>query len=444
MKSNGVAQRKPEPKKLKLYHPHQVQRAVHDSNARYRISAWGRQSGKSTCALMDMLSKAWMNSGHTYWFIAPTFSQALVQYRRLIGALWPCRDIILKKNQTELRMKLTNLSQIVFKSGDRPDSLRTETLNGVVIDEVRDQSPELWPLIIRPMLATTKGWASFISTPNGFDYFYDLFETAKADKTGKWAWFHAASTINPMFTMEELEESRDILSEPQFAQEIMAEFRDISSGRAYFNYGDKNILENCPFTPDGNLSPHLPIVVAMDFNLSPMAWTLGQCRQRDLYFHDEIWLERSNTQEASRELVDRVKGHKPGVILIGDATGKAGQRAAAGQSDYDILCRVLDDAGIKWVNMTPESNPTIKDRINTVNSLMFSASGEIRLWHHPRCKKLRRDFQRVVVKEGSNFQLDQTRDTTLTHASDGVGYAACVLAPLPTAFGVGKMRIIHR
>jgi hypothetical protein len=294
------------------------------------------------------------------------------------------------------------------------------------------------------MLATTGGWADFISTPNGFDHFYDIFEMAKADTTGKWSCFQSPSTINPMFTASELEESRAILSEPQFAQEIMAEFRDVTAGRAYYNYSERNVLDKCPFTSDGNLSPYLPIVVALDFNLSPMAWALGQARGRDIYFRDEIYLENSHTQEAARELIDRVKHHPPGVILIGDATGKARQRAAAGQSDYDILCRMLSEAGVKWVNLTPDSNPAIKDRINTVNSLMLSASGETHLWHHPECKHIRRDFQRVVIKEGSSFQEDQTKDKTLTHISSAIGYAACVLAPIPGAFGIGKMRVINR
>lgn len=393
---------------------------------------------------MDLLKNAWMHRGHTYWFVSPTYSQALVQYRRLIGALWPCRDIIMKKNQTELRVKLITGSQIVFKSGDSPNNLRTETLNGVVLDEVRELDPDLWPLVIRPMLSTTQGWASFISTPNGYDSFYDLFERAKADTKGKWAWFHAASTVNPRFLHSELEEARDTLSEPQFAQEIMAEFRDIASGKAYYGYGDHNLLDRSPFTTTGDISPYLPIVVAMDFNLSPMAWALGQARNGDLYFHDEIWLENSNTPEAARELIERVKGHKPGLILAGDATAKAGQRAAAGQSDYDILCQMLDAAGVRWVNMTPDSNPMIKDRINTVNALLLSASGETRLWHHSRCKKLRKDFQRVVIKQGSSFQEDQTKDRTLTHISSGVGYAACVLAPIPSVYQPGRMRIVTR
>lgn len=444
-KSNGVTNQKAKtPDTLQLYSPHDGQRQIHNSTARYRVAAWGRQSGKSTWAIMELLAKAWTNHNHTYWFISPTYSQALVQYRRLIGALWSCRGILIKKNQTELRVKLNTMSQIVFKSGDRPDNLRTETLHGVIIDEVRDQQSDLWPMVIRPMLATTKGWAAFISTPNGFDSFYDLSEKAKLDKLERWAFFHAPSTINPAFTYQELEEAREVLTEPQFAQEILAEFRDLGKGKTYVNYSDKNVSELCPFTKDGVLSPYLPIVVAMDFNLSPMSWSLCQFRNEDIYVFDEIYLESSHTQEITKELIERVAHHKPGIILVGDATSKAGQRAAAGQSDYDIICQMLDRAGIKYVNQTPDSNPAIKDRVNNVNAKLFSAAGTIHLWHHPRCKHLRKDLQRVSWKEGAATTLDQTTDRALTHMSDGLGYAICALSPIPSRFQPGRLRIIQR
>jgi hypothetical protein len=45
----------------------------------------------------------------------------------------------------------------------------------------------------------------------------------------------------------------------------------------------------------------------MDFNLSPMAWTLGQFHKNQAYWFDEIHLNNSHTQEAALELVRRVK-----------------------------------------------------------------------------------------------------------------------------------------
>ena len=162
-----------------------------------------------------------------------------------------------------------------------------------------------------------------------------------------------------------------------------------------------------------------------------------------LYWFDEIHLKNSHTQEASLELVERVRHHKPGLIIAGDATSKAGQRAAAGKSDYDILCGILDDAGIKWSNETPDSNPAIIDRVNTFNTRLKDATGTHKMWFHPlRCKHTVKDCERVVWK--SNGTLDQTTDPERTHHTDGCGYAACALTPLTRVGDVGRMVIIPR
>ena len=433
---------------LELYEPHDMQQRLHDSNARYRVAAFGRQSGKSTWGINELLAKAWENPKTKYWFISPIFSQAEVQFERMIDMVEDC-GAAKSINRSKKEITLINKSTITFKSGETFQRLRGSTLNGVIIDEVREQHPDLWPLVIRAMLTTTRGWAAFISTPNGFDQFYDFFERGRNDKTGRWECFQAPSTCNPLFSQEEFEEAKAESTEGVFAQEILAEFREIQSGRAYCNYGNHNDRLTSPFTSNENLiSPYMPIAVALDFNISPMSWTLGQVSGKEAYWFDEIHLENSNTQEASKELIERVKGHKPGVILIGDSSGKARQRAAASKSDYDIVCQALDDAEIIWQNLTPDSNPAIKDRVNTVNTRCKSGDGTVTMWLHPeRCPYLKKDLLRVLWKKSSGsttVSLDAGKKNELTHQSDGVGYYVCVMLPIYKVPEVGKMRIIRR
>lgn len=395
-----------------------------------------------------MLKKAWENPGTTYWFVSPTYDQARVQYRRLIGMLYSCPELMLKKNQTELRVKLINNAQLRFVSGKTLQNLRSETLHGVVVDEVRDQHRDLWSQVLRPMLTTTKGWAAFVSTPRGHDQFFDLFEKSKTDKD--WESFQAPSTCNPLFTSEEYEAAKKELSEAVFDQEINAQFRDIHNGMAYVNYGAANLVERSPFTRDGSdFSPYLPVVVGLDFNLSPMSWVLGQERAGDFYWFDEIYLERSHTQEAALELVARIKRldikSSLQVVLVGDASGKAGQRAAMGRSDLSIVEEILTQSGIRFENRTPDSNPLVADRVNVVNSKLKDATGQSHVFVNARkCPKLVRDLTRVTWKAGLSAQpkLDQTSDPSLTHMSDAMGYAICALSKLwiPSAGGLSILQ----
>jgi hypothetical protein len=432
--------------RLKLYKPHAKQLEFHNSNARFKVAALGRQAGKSTMALNELCRRAWEKPNTTYWFVSPTFNQSTVQYRRLVGMLYACPEVFQKKNQTELRVKLINNSQIRFVSGESLHNLRGETLHGAVIDEVRDQDPELWPQVIRPMLATTGGWASFVSTPRGFDMFYDLFERSKTDSN--WAGFQAPSACNPLFTEAEMEEARKELSEPVFAQEILAQFRDLYNGAAYINFSDANMKSQSPFTTTGALySPHLPILLGVDFNLDPMAWILGQTNSGQYYFFDELFLRDSHTQEAAQELVHRIKQMdikaKPMVRIAGDASGRAGQRAAFGRSDYSILEEILKANNISFENVTPAANPEVRDRVNLVNAKLKGSDGQPHVFVHPNCKMLRKDLQRVGWKRNiTRGALDQTSDPTLTHISDAMGYSIAATSRMwqPSAGGVFVLR----
>lgn len=398
--------------------------------------------GKSTMVNNEIISVGWNNPGFKIWFISPTYHQAKIQYRRMLDLLSTCPNIVKYKSETELRILLLTGSEIVYKSGEVFDKLRGETLNFVAIDEVRDQPDGLWTQVIQSMLRTTKGKACFTSTPNGFDSFFDLYCKEQTD-SDNWQSFSGASTCNPLFSQEEFEQARKEMSDSEFAQEIMAEFRDIGTGKAYLNHGAHNWKMESPFTRDGSvMSPHLPILVGLDFNVNPMCWHLGQENQGVFYWFDRIFMRNVNTQDTAVELIGRIKGHAPGAIICGDSTGSA-RRSSASQSDYAIIEQALQTANIKYENRTPTSNPTQKDRVNSVNASLKSADGTVRLFYHPeRCPELKKDFERVVWKQGAQFLLDKT-NPDLTHASDSVGYSILELSnkwqPSP-----GLMRVITR
>lgn len=434
--------------RLILYEPHYKQLEIHISRKRFRIAAWGRQSGKSTCALNEIVKQAWENPRTKYWYVSPTHSQAQDQYRRLVGMLWACRGVLIKKNQTELRIVLSNRSEIKFVSGESGTNLRGATLNGVVLDEVRDLPPDLWHMVIRPMLATTRGWALFISTPNGFDSFYDLFELAKVDS--EWDTFQVPSNASPYFSQEEFDAQKRTLPEPIFAQELLAEFRDITSGRAYTTVGPHNERLDSPFAPGRAYSPHLPIYVSCDFNLSPMAWLLGQTSQGHVHVPEEVYVERcDDPYEALRELAARLDRipfdvNDVGLLITGDATGKAKQRTSH-KSDYDIIVQFLRERGYKARVIAPESNPGIFDRVTTVNTRCKNASGIVTFTYNPiDAPFLKKDAYRVVWKNGIARELDPGPQRMQTHPTDALGYFICTVAPLKIGGKAGKVRIINR
>lgn len=422
--------------------------------------------------LNELLRKAWENPGHVLWFISPTHNQARLQYERLIDSAL-LSGIIQRKHDSLLRARLINGSDIVFKSGEVKHRLRGATINGVVIDEVRDQPQELWGQVIRPMLTTTKGWAAFVSTPRGFDAFYDLFQKAISNTTGEWFHIQSPSTCNPMFTQAEFDRLRSEMVEYEFLQEVMADFRSDNRGSAYQTFSPQNqklvsphvktqtqaptIQSTSGAPPLRDLcNPFLPLHLACDWNVTHLGWVISQFRHGvGHYAFDEIYLQDSHTQEGADVFVERFRGYEreigtiraePQVLLIGDATGDARKTSAGGNTDFTILENTLRKAGITFKNLSTASNPTVKDRVNTMNSRLKSADGTCQAWLNPvKCPKLKRDMERVTWKQNATGAiLDQTTDPSLTHLSDAWGYDIFITNPIQGVGKVGGLRVIRR
>ena len=391
-------------------------------------------------------------AGATYWYILQTHAAAEVAFNRYVNLFpKPVRPYLWEKkpNESEKNVFLMGGRTVGFRSGQNFDDLRIETLDGAVIDECRQQDKKLWSQVIRPMLGRHKGWCDFYSTPNGFDWFFDLAESAK--KNPEWDFIRAPSWEAPWWTPEEIESAKSTMTEPEFAQEIGADFRDLTSGKIYMMFGEQNYSKDCPWMVGKQFSPYQPIIVGLDFNLSPMHWTLGQENADRWWWFDEIHLTNSHTSEAAKVLAEKVKAaielglrSDPHVIICGDATGKSTQRAS-NQSDYDIVKQVLKDYGIKFSDRTPEANPSIKDRVNAVNAKCKNAKGEINLWvNQDQCPKLVYDFQRVTWKPGGDYIINPGTDKMLGHATDSIGYPITHFTPVKSVTNVGKNRIIHR
>ena len=112
----------------------------------------------------------------------------------MLMAMYYDNDSVLfskKPNESSLEMFFHNGSRIKLKGADNEDSLRGVGLDGVVLDEYAMMKPQVWQEIIQPTITDKKGWAIFVSTPKGYNHFYDMYEKAKV--LPNWDRFHFTS-----------------------------------------------------------------------------------------------------------------------------------------------------------------------------------------------------------------------------------------------------------
>lgn len=201
------------------YTPHEKQLLLHQDTHRYKVIRCGRRFGKTVFAVNKIIEAAAREKGD-YWFVAPTYRQAKeIAWRTLTAYLPP--ELVVKKNETELSIELTNGSRIALKGADNPDSLRGVGLNGVVMDEYAFTQSYAWT-VISPILQDRRGWAIFISTPNGYNHFYEQSKLELEDQDYKS--FHFTSYDNPYLDPTELDKEKARMSVERFEQEYMAEF----------------------------------------------------------------------------------------------------------------------------------------------------------------------------------------------------------------------------
>lgn len=215
-------------------HPGQLEVARHP--ARFRVLAAGRRWGKTRLGALLCLVEA--VQGRRAWWVAPTYKMARVGWREIarLAAQVPGAEI----RRGELMVLLPTGGEISVRSADRPDTLRGEGLDFLVLDEAAYADPETWSYVLRPALSDRQGGALLISTPKGLNWFHDLFRRGTAGEPGWAAWRFPTST-NPHIHPEEIEEARRQLPELVFRQEYLAEFLDWQGAlfkREWIRYGE--------------------------------------------------------------------------------------------------------------------------------------------------------------------------------------------------------------
>jgi phage FluMu gp28-like protein len=111
------------------------------------------------------------------------------------------------------------------RSGHEAKYLRGWGADHVLIDEAAFVPESLITEVAMPMLATTDGRMTLISTPRGRNHFYRFFLMGVRGEKGFWS-RQSPSWENPLVSREYLRLQREILTERAFRTEYGAEFLD--------------------------------------------------------------------------------------------------------------------------------------------------------------------------------------------------------------------------
>lgn len=398
----------------------EAQNTVFECDKRFRLLVGGRRFGKSYLAGAELIRAAW-EPGCLAWYVAPTIKAAKdIMWKSLKEMTKGFRT---SANETELRIELVTGGTICLRGADRPDSLRGQGLDFVVLDEYACISPAAWTEVLRPALADREGRALFIGTPKGFNHFYDLVESAKGQPD--WEVFQYTTADGGNVSPQELESAARALDERTYNQEFLANFAMLGEGRAYYAFDRAHHVADFPF------NPLLPLCWSLDFNMNPLCSVLAQVQDNGgVAVLEELILPDSNTAAACEEFLIRTRKYFSGTPLAvgvyGDSTGEQ-RRTSASRTDWQIVKDFFGRYPERFhaTFRIPSANPPVKDRVNCVSAKLKNYAGQFRLLVNPGCKALIKDFEQVSWKKDPHgtqlADLDKS-DPNRTHVSDALGY----------------------
>lgn len=207
-----------------------------------------------------------------------------------------------------------------------------------------------------------------------------------------------------------IQAERQRMSRAQFAQLYDAEWADWNELPVYAFDRTAHV------TTDAEYDRELPLLLSCDFNVDPMAWTVGHVKGDRGWTFDEIVIPGgATTLGACDEFIRRYPHRKAEVVIDGDRSGRS-RDTKSKQTDYK---QIMERLGSYYLNVrmeVPNANPPVASRVNAVNALLDNG----RLTIHPRCTTLIEDRARVSWKPGTR-EIDKS-DKRRTHASDADDY----------------------
>lgn len=268
---------------------------------RFRVLNCGRRFGKTVLAVEEMVGVAIAKKDRRVAYFAPTRDDA----REITWALLTkkCENIATYKNESLLQLKVMTqdggeslIALYGWESVQERGKGRGLANDFIVCDEVSTYRNFWvgWNEVLSPTLIDRRGTAMFISTPKGFNHFYDLFNLELTNTDYKS--FHFTSYDNPHLPHEEIE--REKLTKPPdtFAQEYLADFKK-TQGLVYKEFDRaKHLYETLPQSTYATIG-------GVDFGYRNPAAVLTAKWSIEKLLIDDEWYKRERTDIQIAEYV---------------------------------------------------------------------------------------------------------------------------------------------
>jgi hypothetical protein len=388
---------------------------------KFKAFVCGFGTGKTWGGCADLCKFAWEWPGVNMGYFSPT-------YPMIRDIFFPTIEEVAEDWGLEVDIKPSNSevhfysggqyrSTVICRSMEKPGSIVGFKIGKALVDEL-DVMPLLkaehsWRKIIARLRHTADGLQNGVSvttTPEGFKFVYQQFVKQLRDKPelqSLYGLVQASTHQNAKNLPPDYIGSLMASYPPQLISAyIRGEFVNLASGSVYPGF-DRALNHTNEAIRDGEA-----LHVGMDFNVLNMSAGVSVIRDGLPLTLQELTKVR-DTPAMAKLLKERNmdKGHA--IIVYPDASGQNTSSKNASESDLSIL----RSAG--FAIQVNGSNPAVKDRVLSVDSMLLNAAGE-RRWkiNTDACPMTTESLEQQAW--GANGEPDKS--TGHDHMNDANGY----------------------
>lgn len=383
---------------------HQREFVVSDYTHTGLVAGFG--AGKSKAGTIKTVAKKMEYPGINVAYYLPTYSLikdiAVPNFREFLAQM----EIPFTYHETDKEFN-TQFGKIILRSMDKADSIIGYEVGYSLIDEadvlpkkkMRDVFVKIVARNRKPLPDGKVNSIDLVSTPEGFEFMYDFFVKNKKSNRNL---IKAKTKDNPFLPETYIETLLDIYTEEELAAYLDGEFVNLKTGTVYHTFNRNNNHSNRVIKPSEVLH------VGMDFNITKMSAVIHVTDGKIVTAVEEV-TGAYDTADMISILKERYPKHK--IVVYPDASGNA--RNTAGDSDIKLLRKA------KFTIRVNGSNPSVRDRITTVNAGFLNSKGETTYYVNTNnCPEYTESLEKLPYKNGA-----PDKESGFDHVTDGGGYA---------------------
>ena len=385
------------------------------SNYRHTGLVGGFRSGKSHAGVIKTTLKKLSMPGVDVAYYLPTYSLIKDVAFPKFSEFLDRNSIPYKINKSDKDI-ITDFGRIILRSMDTPEYIIGYEVGYSLVDEADIPSKSKMREIMSKVLSRNSvkvpgnnNATDFVSTPEGFKFLYEFFVREASDSKKL---IKASTRDNPYISDSYIQSLEETYSAEQLSAYLEGEFVNLTSGTVF------HCFDRSRNHSDREVKPNDKLHVGMDFNITKMSAVVRVTDGGISTAVDEI-TGAYDTADMIRLLKDRYPNHH--ITVYPDASGNA--RNTAGASDISLLKRA------RFLVRVDSKNPSVRDRITTVNASFFNAKGETTNYINTNnCPELTEAYERLPYKNGA-----PDKESGFDHIIDSDGYCLYQLKKKRTA-----------